>query len=150
MSRSRGPSKLSSLTGYASRMDSNSGSILQLHCFTHACHRLDRNRARLRRPLEQNLFDTSGMAQYFRASRAHRLELRVQGGGELLFHFDIADLPEPVPRFQLVYLVPVRVEGVVVHEDRISLDIPRRVGANTVRIRVHPHHLLLDLVGAVG
>src|SRR5690349_22830993 len=94
-SRSSGPSKFCRRTGYASRMDSNSCSMLavrQFHRVSDARHRVDRHRPRLLRSFVEDLADRAGPGEHVRAARANRLEVAVEGVGQLRLHLDVADL----------------------------------------------------------
>src|SRR5919204_6569802 len=102
-SRSSGPSKFATRTGYASRIDSNSGcsmiesDVSELDCFANALHLVLRRGPRPARSLMQDFADAGRLCEYFASPCAHRIEVRVERLRELLLHLDIADLPCPVP-----------------------------------------------------
>ena len=107
-----------------------------LHRVAHALHRLARRRrARALRAFEENLLQTVGLRQHGRAPLADRIEVRVERGRQLGLHLDVADLAGAVARLQVVDFGRVRVERVVVGEDRIALDRARDVGADPLRDR---------------
>ncbi len=84
-----------------------------------------------------------------RAALAHRIEQVVDGDGELLLHFDIADGAADVALLQVVDLGDVRVEGVVVDEHRVAFDVAGVGGAEARRVGVHRHHLPRHRLGVV-
>ncbi len=81
---------------------------------------------------------------------AHRLERRVQRLRQLVLHLDVADLAGAIARLQVVDLGDIRVEHVVIQEDRVALDRARHVGPDPLRIGVHRAHFLLHAVGVLG
>src|SRR5690606_41852561 len=106
MSRSSGPSKLPSLTGYASSDDSNSGnsvmtgpdrgtaaggSIAQPHRLAHGLQLAGRLGTRLPRSLEQDLAEVARPRGQRRAPLAERLEHLLARGRQLRLHPLVAD-----------------------------------------------------------
>ena len=83
------------------------------------------------------------------AALADRVEEGVERRRQLALHLHVADPALAVARLQVVHLVGVGVEGVVVHEHRVALDVAGVGGAQARRVGVHPHHLALDLGGVV-
>src|SRR5262245_23396200 len=103
MSRSSGPSKFSSLTGYASRADSKSGvsgaivelvpsAIQELHGLAHAVHLLGRLFVCAGGSLEQQIAHVIRLRENLGAALPHRFEESVQRGGQLRLDLDVADL----------------------------------------------------------
>ena len=86
----------------------------------------------------------------FSAPLAHRLERRVQRLRQLVLHLDVAHFPGAISRLQVIHLGGVRVEHVVIQEDRVALDRAGHIGPNPLRIGVHRAHFLLHAVGIVG
>src|SRR5919197_1536873 len=73
--------------------------------------------------------DLEGLAHHphpglvVRAALADRVEERVERGGQLLLDLHVADRAAAIAVLELFNLRAVWIEGVVVHEDRIALDM---------------------------
>src|SRR4029453_599044 len=94
-------------------------SVLQFDRSADALHRAFGNRAGLSRTFEENVAQGRGLRDELGAARAPRLPMRGSRLCELRLHFDVADLARPVPCLQIVDLRRVRIEGVVVEENRV-------------------------------
>jgi hypothetical protein len=91
------------------------------------------------RSLEQYLFQGVGFREDRLASLADRLQVSVQGVGQLGLDLDVAHLSRPVARLQIVDLRRIRIEGVVIGEDRIAFDragMSARTRLGSVYIRI--------------
>src|SRR5262245_33705633 len=143
MSRSSGPSKFESLTGYSWSADSNSGcierSVTDLHRLAYSRHGLGGDLARARGTLEQTVAKLAGAGKDLRAPLPDRLQRFVDGPRQLLLHFDVAYFTASIAIFQICHLIHVGVEGIVVDEHRIAFDRARHVGAHALGIGIHLH-----------
>src|SRR5437588_5696406 len=79
--------------------------------------------ARRAAPRDDDLLDAPRLGGEPGAALADRFEELVEGAGEPLLHLDVAHGALEVARLQVLHLGPVRVEGVVVDEDRVALDV---------------------------
>ena len=104
----------------------------------------------LRLPSAMTSSTRPGFASNVGAALADRREERLERGDQLPLDLDVADLAGPVPLLQVVDLGGVGVEGVVVLEDRVALDVAGVGGPEAGRVGVHAAHLPLDLLGRVG
>ena len=93
--------------------------------------------------------DLVGVAFEVGAALADRLQEAVERGGQLLLDLDVADGPLAVAVLQVVDLGRVGVEGVVVHEDGVALDVAGVGGVEAGGVGVHAPHHLGDGLGVV-
>ena len=117
------------------------------HRLPHPFHRLSGDGARAPGALVEYLFQAVRLRDDRGAPLANRFEVRVQRRGELGFHLDVTHLAGTVAFFQILDFRGVRIERVMVREDRIRFHRPRDAGADPLGVGVHPHDLLLDVLG---
>ena len=101
------------------------------------------------RAFEQHVADVAGAGERGGAPFANRIQQRVDGGGELGLHLDVADLARPIAGLQILHLGGIGIERVMVDEHRIAFDRAGNVGPDALGIRVHLPHLLLHHLGGV-
>src|SRR3970040_211064 len=92
---------------------------------------------RPRRALADDLVDESMAGGGDGAARADRVQEAVEGGGQALLYLDVAHLPLAVAALQVLDLVPVVVEGVVVDEHGVALDVAGVRGVDAGWVGVH-------------
>jgi len=85
----------------------------------------------------------AGLGFVVGAAFAYGVQECVEGAGEFLFYFHVADRAGAVAGLEVFYFCLVGVEGVVVLEHGIALHGAGYVGAGSVGVGVHGHDALL-------
>ena len=80
---------------------------------------------------------------------ANRIKEIIHSLSECELDLDVADLALAITGFEIVDLRGVRVEGVVVFENRVAFDPARNVGPNSVWVSEHASDFFCDRVGVV-
>src|SRR5688500_12592281 len=94
------------------------GEIVHLHCCPNHVQRFIGEAARSPASFEQNIIGVAGQLTH-RPARPDRIEKRIERVNKLSLYLNVADLAKPVTALEIFYLFFVRVEGIMVDEDRI-------------------------------
>src|SRR5271163_4420255 len=121
-------------------MSAPSAEIIDLHRHADFPHRLLRYGAGPARALEHDLADDFRLRFIGRPALADWSEEVLQRRKQLLLHLDITNSALPVALLEFLDFRLIRIEDVVVGEDRIALDVPRVGGMNPGGIGEHRHY----------
>ena len=102
--------------------------IRDFHGVAHFGHRGLREGAAFGGAVHDDFVNALGISRQFLTARANRCEKSFERLEESLLDFDIADGAETIAILQILDLLFVRVEDVVVGENRVALDVAGSVG----------------------
>src|SRR5438477_9491143 len=118
--------------------------VVELHRVADLMDRLLGLAPRALAPRDEDLVDEPCPRGQRRSTLADRRKERLEGREQPSLDLDVADPPLAVALLELVDLGLVRVEDVVIDEDRVALDRARIGHPDPLRVGVHAHHLALD------
>ena len=121
----------------------------EAHCFLHLAHG---ERCLLTHAVsasDDELIDQARFREVL-ATLAQWREGMFQNLDEILLDLDIADGPCPVALLEGVDRRYIDTEGIQIGKNRVTLNPPRDICGNPIRVRIHPHDLAPDLLRAVA